>query len=220
MTNPHLSSGVFSQRYWPEVGDVDDCWAMADIMGIHAVAPWVALPAMTAYRAAADNPDRIGATGGSIAQSAKAIRALWPELGVNIKVSEGTWSWDTFKQKMTPDRVASVSVLSSYLPPSYQYNFGGQHRVALFKGDAGWRIANPLAPPHSRWRDISEADIKKAIDAYPGQVWCVVMPTVAQAFETHPDHPGGLSQADVDAAYAKGRKDGIADAAAAAAAVK
>lgn len=185
--NPHLSSGVFNQTWWPGNGGppYDDCWTLADMMAVHAVAPWVSLPTVIKYRAAAGNPDAPGVPdGGTIAQSAKAIRALWPEIGKLIHVISGG-TWDAFKSAMGTDKVCSLSVLSGSLPQNF--GFKGNHRVAVAHVNSGWLIANPLAPPHSRWRAISEAEVKKAIADYPGTgVRAIVMPSVAAAFKTHP----------------------------------
>lgn len=188
--NPHLSSGIFSQVHWPGVGsDRDECWALSDMMAVHAVAPWVSLPTAGVYRAAAGNPDDPGQDGGTLYQSAKAIRTLWPDLGKLIVVCEGV-SWATFKSRMTKDKVASLSVLSGALPPSHTYGFYGNHRVAVALVDSGWKIANPLAPPHARWRDISESALRNAVEKYPAAgTWAIVMPSVAAAFKTHPLYP-------------------------------
>lgn len=190
--NPHLSSGVFSQVWWPGNGGApyDDCWALSDLMAVHSVAPWSHLPNVIQYRAAAGNPDEPGVPdGGTIDQSVRAIKALWPDLGKLITVHKGA-SWAAFKASMTKDRTASLSLLSGSLPLAYQYGFKGTHRVAVALVDSGWKIANPLAPPHSYWRDITEAALKKAVLDYPMTgVYAIVMPSVAAAFTTHPLHP-------------------------------
>lgn len=191
--NPHLSSGVFSQKMWPGVGDVDDCWCLADLMAVHAVAPWASLPDITKYRAAAGNPDKPGPTGGNIAHSTKAIRALYPKLAIFTSTANaGPLTWAAFASKMKTGnrRAASLSVLSSALPPSLTFGFYGTHRVTVtYTGK--WRIANPLAQPHARWSVISEADLKRAVQAYPGDyVGCVLLPTVEKAFMTHPLYGG------------------------------
>ena len=191
--NPHLSSGVFSQKMWPGVGDVDDCWCLADLMAVHAVAPWASLPNITDYRQAAGNPDQPGPTGGNIGHSAKAIRALYPKLVIQTSTANaGPLTWATFAAKMKTGnrRAASLSVQSNALPPGLIYGFYGTHRVVVtFTGK--WRIANPLAPPHSRWQVIAEADLKRAVNAYPGDyVGCVLTPTVEAAFKTHPLYGG------------------------------
>ena len=85
------------------------------------------------------------------------------------------------------DRTASLSVKSCSLPLSHQYGFKGTHRVCVAKVDSGWLIANPLAPPHSYYRTISEAALQKAVRDYPAQgTYAIVMPSVAAAFKTHP----------------------------------
>lgn len=56
---PQVSTGVFSQRYWPGVGagPLDDCGPLADLMALHAVAPAVLLPSVRTYRVRAGVPD-------------------------------------------------------------------------------------------------------------------------------------------------------------------
>lgn len=188
--NPHLSSGVFYQKSWPGWGgDADDCWVLADLMAVHAVAPWVSLPAVNEYRKDAGNPDDPGQDGGTIDQSYRGMYANWPKIARLAKVLKGA-SWETFNAAMTKDRVASVSVLSASLPPALKYGFNGNHRVTFAKVDSGWYIANPLAPPHSRYRKITAAWVKKSVLDYPVPgVYAIVMPTVAQAFKTHPLYP-------------------------------
>lgn len=190
--NPHLSSGVFSQVWWPGNGGrpYDDCWVLADLMAIHAVAPWVSLPSVGGYRAAAGNPDEPNVPdGGTLRQSARAMRALWPALGRLITVHEGS-TWERFRDQMTTDRVASVSLLSGALPPGYRYGFDGTHRVTIARVDSGWLFANPLAGPHSRYRSISGADLREAMTKYPAAgMWAIVMPSVGAAFKTHSLYP-------------------------------
>jgi hypothetical protein len=190
--NPHLSSGVFTQSWWPGNGGrpYDDCWVLADLMAVHAVAPWVSLPNVIVYRREAGNPDEPNVPdGGTIDQSYRAMKRLWPELAAKITVLKNV-SWADFEAKITKDRTASLSVLSSALPLSHQYGFKGTHRVAVAKVDSGWLSANPLAAPHARYRTITEAALKKAALDYPTPgVNAIVMPSVAAAFKTHPLHP-------------------------------
>ena len=54
--NPQFTTGVFNQQRWPQAGDTDDCWAIADLMAVHSVAPWLPLPGITKYREAAEIP--------------------------------------------------------------------------------------------------------------------------------------------------------------------
>lgn len=188
--NPNLSVGIFNQTWWPGNGGkpYDDCWALADLMAVHGVAPWLNLPTIIKYRAAAGNPDAPGVSdGGTIDQSAKAILTLYPKIAAHMHVAKGD-SWDDFKARMTyNNNTASLSLLSGALPSGQAYGFKGTHRVAVALLDSGWKIANPLGPPHGPWRDISEAELKKAVDAYPRDgVWALVMPSVETAFKDHP----------------------------------
>ena len=73
---PQFTTGVFNQQRWSQAGDTDDCWAIADLMAVHSVAPWLRLPGITKYRELAHNPRMPGPTPGNIAQPARAIRGL------------------------------------------------------------------------------------------------------------------------------------------------
>ena len=184
--NPTISVGVFNQVHWPEAGDVDDCWCLADLMAVHAVAPWSALPGITAYRAAAGVPDQIGPTGGSISASAKAIRALYPGLAIEVSANHEL-TWAAFMLGLTAHRAASLSVLSSALPAEHRYGFAGQHRVAVAI-TTELKLGNPLAPAHSKWKPISPTQLRIAVAAYPGgpNPNCILTPSVEDAFTTHP----------------------------------
>jgi len=186
--NPTISVGVFSQRFWPQAGDPDECWALADMMALHAVASWLILPGITKYRTEAGNPREPGPTGGTIKHSERAIKALFPEIGSLIDVHPaGELTPATIISKIKPHGAASVSVLSSKLPEEHRYGFNGTHRVAVaITGDL--RIGNPLAPAHSKWKMIEEDQLKAAIAAYPEGIGggVIFMPTVEAAFRTHP----------------------------------
>lgn len=178
-------SQVFNQKLWPQVGDTDDCWAVSDLMAVHSVAPWLSLPGMIAYRDASGNPDDPTARdGGTIAESARAIGALFPLLA--IEVVNG-WSWTNFISKLKANRPASLSLKSGLLPLHMQYGFTGYHRVMVVWNGTSLRVMNPLAKAHSKSVGITEAALKKAVDGYdPGRVWAVLMPSVEVAFKTHP----------------------------------
>lgn len=196
--NPQTSIGVLSQLKWPEVGDIDDCWAMSDMMAVAAVAPWLELPGMTRYRSVAGIPDATGPTGGTIDGSAKAIRALWPDLAAaGLEISDNhSMTFAAFLTKIKANRSASVSVLSGALPSRLRFGFTGTHRIAVVFTDT-LRVGNPLAQPHTRWLTISEAELAAATAAYPGgpNLNCLVMPSVASAFRTHPLLAGVLASA-------------------------
>jgi hypothetical protein len=189
---PQFTTGIFNQKAWPKAGDVDDCWVIADLMAIHGVAPWLRLPNVTVYRAAAGNPDKPGPTPGSVDQSAKAIRALYPKFGETIRVLKGL-PFNEFIPMLKAGHPASIGVLSGKLPQDLQFGYAGPHRVAVFWNGSEIRLANPLARAHSRSRPVPEDVFHAAVKAHPlAAVHAVVMPSVEEAFLLHPLHPGGL----------------------------
>jgi hypothetical protein len=198
---PQFTTGVFNQRRWPRAGDVDDCWAVADLMAVHSVAPWLRLPNMTQYRAAANNPDRDGPTPGTVAQSGLAIRTLWDEFGKLIDVVENEPFKDVLP-RIKAGRPASIGVLSDSLPERLQFGFSGPksaHRVAVFWTGTELKLANPLARAHSRPKPIGEEELHVAVRDHPlVMANCVLMPTVAQAFATHPLHTGLSDPSEID----------------------
>lgn len=182
-------SQVFNQKLWPQVGDYDDCWAVSDLMAVHSVAPWLSLPGMTAYRAAAGAPDDPNASkGGTVSQSVQAIKTLYPRLAIEFCAG---WSWTNFIAKVKDGHPASVSLKSGLLPLALQYGFTGNHRVMVVWNGTTLKVLNPLAKAHSKSVSISEADLQKAVLGYDVNkiVWAVLMPTVEQAFKTHPLYP-------------------------------
>lgn len=212
MIVPQFTTGVLSQLLWPGIDpnprdgdpDRDDCWVLADLMCVHSVAPWVGLPVASAYRNAAGNSDAVGVQGGTIDQSAKAIRTFWPEIGDKITVRHGG-PWATFMSDLKSGRPASLSVLSGSLPVTH--GFSGTHRVAVYcDANGAIHIANPLAKAHTRPPIISEASLKKAVDDYPGTgVNAIQFPRVEAMLPSHPAYtlPADTtpySKADIDAA--------------------
>lgn len=206
-----LSTGVINQKLWPAAGDVDDCWAVANMTAVHACAPWLRLPDITKYRNAAGNPDDPrNPDGGTIRQNARATRTLWPALGKLIEVSEGDMTYARLEKLLREGHPASVFVVSKTLPLDFQYGFGGLHAVAFAFDDGEFRIANPLAPAHSRWRVIQEGSLEIAVKSWPGKgAYCIVFPTIDEAVKAL-IADGGLTQADVEAARSAGRSAGYA----------
>jgi hypothetical protein len=192
---PQFTTGVFNQQRWPQAGDTDDCWAIADLMAVHSVAPWIRLPGITRYRELARNPRMPGPTPGTVAQSARAIRALDPAFGELIELIEGL-PFSEFLPKVKAGHPASLSLLSGSLPSRLQFGFRGNHRVAVFWNGAKIRLANPLARAHSRSKPITEDELHTAVRDHPfNMVHAVLMPTVEQAFQLHPLLSGAIEAA-------------------------
>jgi hypothetical protein len=159
-----VSTGVLSQRYYPGVGPgpLDDCWALADLMALHAIAPEVSLPSVTTYRVRAGVPDTAtGSEGGSLEDSLRALRASWHG---SAELFRGTFA--AFLARLKAGAVASASVLSGSLPSALRFGFLRNHRVMVFWSSTGLKVLNPLAPPHSRAKAISAAALQKAMADY------------------------------------------------------
>lgn len=180
------SVGILNQRFWRAVGArVDDCVVLADEMAALYCAPWVTLVGAENYRIAAGAPADGGMT---IGNSLAAIGKLFPAL--HVTSSQGTALWPAFDAAMTAGGPASVSVASSLLPVDYGY--AGQHRVAVVKESGAWLIGNPLDGPYDNWAPITAAQLRRAMEGYPGGasgglgLFYVAFPTVEQAFAGHP----------------------------------
>lgn len=199
MKLPNLTFGVFTQkgRYWPGVGfgPLDDCWILADTMGVHATDGSLPLVGAKAYRAAAGVPDTAtGSEGGSLEASLKAINALWPSL--HVELFRGTWT--DFVVKAT-GRAFSGSVKSASLPNPHGFvGSPSNHRIAGVLGVTDSEILNPLADPHSKPERISNAQLRKAFVDYPNaaEVCALIFPAPDDA----------ANQAAFDAGVLAGRR--------------
>jgi len=149
---------ILNQKVYPGAGDVDDCWAVATIWAYRASTGATSLPTMTAFRAAAGNPDRPGPTGGNITDIMRAVGRLWPSLPVEEYEHP---SWDAFATKVKAGGIASLAVLSSLLPKTMRYGFMGAHQIGVFY-ENGFLIANPLAPQGSDPQPIKETILRDA----------------------------------------------------------
>ena len=178
---------TFSQRTWPKVGDLDDCWLVSAIQCAHAVAPWLPLLDATEFRAHAGRPDRPGhVDGGNVDVILAGMRSAWPALAALSTPLRGSWSWDRVLAAIKSGRPATVCVMSSKL--AHGYGHTGAHQVTYFhEPGVGLRVANPLAPDRSTPTRIATAAARDAAFAYGnGKVFAILFPTVAAAFTTHP----------------------------------
>lgn len=176
---------TFSQKTWPRVGDIDDCWVISTIQGVNAVAPWLPLLTCTEFRTFAGDPDDGTRDGGNVDEIMKGITGAYPRLAPLVTAVRG-WTWDKFLAELKVRRIATVCVSSAKLP--LQYGFTGLHQVLYeFVPSVGLYIANPLAPDRSALPRIATASAKEAAEAYgSGKVYAVLMPTEGAAFTTHP----------------------------------
>lgn len=207
---PQTSIGVANQQLWPKAGDTDDCFALATMQAVLAVAPWERMPNIRKFRELAGNPDVPGQPdGGTIRQCAKAIRALWPGLGKLITVTEGLLGKGAVLQRIEAGQVGMCFVDSGELPVDQQYGFTGGHAIAV-AFDGQFKIANPLAPAHSRWKAIGRDRLATAIGKFPGErAFAILMPLLEEAFQTHPlwIQPIGATVDEVAAAVQAGRQE-------------
>lgn len=180
---------VLAQTLWPAAGDVDDCWVLASLMAVNAVAPWLWLVNVTQFRTAAGNPDLPGPTPGGVAQAFKAMRSLYPQLAVTLATD---WTSSKILATIKTNRPAYVSVKSGALPAALQFGYLGDHavfveyRAATGSAVASFYLGNPLAKAHSSPVAITAAALQKAMDAHTGGAKALIMPTVEAAFQTHP----------------------------------
>lgn len=185
------SVGVLGQAFWPGAGDVDDCWAVSDLQGVAAVAPWLQLVTIPKYREAADRPDLPGPSGGRIQDSAKALRKLYPGLGFaayqDATSSGAGLRFSDWLPMLKGGRPSSVEIVAGSLPARLRHGFAGLHRVLVFwDPQDGWRILDPLAAPHSRAEKIEGLELEAAVRAVGTSVHAIVFATPAEAFRTHP----------------------------------
>jgi hypothetical protein len=191
---------VFNQVRWPEAKDVDDCWVVASIQAVNAVAPWLPLPNVKTFRAAAGDPDDGKNDGGNVAEILNGIRGVWPVLTGHLKPMRQD-PWATLVSHLTAGRPVSVAVKSSLLPSRLQFGFGGAHQVCIARKGVRFLMANPLAPVYSDWIPCNLDELRAAIMGYgelkTGQrsVFGVALPTESEAFKLHP-----LFKAEVEAA--------------------
>jgi NAD-dependent oxidoreductase involved in siderophore biosynthesis len=194
------TSHVFNQVRWPLAGDTDDCWVVATIQAVNAVAPWLNLPSVRAFREAAGDPDNGVRDGGNVTEIMDGIRGTWPAIAGSIK-SIRQQPWATLVSHLTAGRPVSVAVKSSLLPARLQYGFGGAHQICIVRKGVRFLLANPLAPVYSSWDVVTLDELRAAIMGYgelrTGQrsVFGVAMPTEAEAFRLHPMFKGEVEAA-------------------------
>lgn len=185
---------ILSQKFWPGVGDIDDCWVLSGIMMVFAVFPWLHLPGTKAFRAAAGDPDDTLSDGGSQEEIIRGIRKTWPNVASLFRQHDHA-SWNELVGDLGQGRHLSIAFDSSLLPPDLQFGFKGYHRANVAMQPGG-RIffGNPLADAYDRWIEIDNVNvIRDAVMAYgkakTGKdrgAWYIASPTVEQAFGTHP----------------------------------
>jgi hypothetical protein len=160
MTTPYWERSL-SQRTYPGVGDIDDCWVVATIWAIRRATHQSAnLPNCKVYRAAAGDPDDGRSDGGTVKEITQANNRLYPHIAdVTFQKQNG---WTAFVGYLNRGYTASLAVRSSYLPATLRYGFYGTHQIAVFKRAGKFYVMNPLQPKGTAPRVISEAALKRA----------------------------------------------------------
>jgi hypothetical protein len=184
---------VFSQKSWPGIGDVDDCWVLASLQAVHTVAPWLKLPGVKVFRDKAGVPDTPGQLDvGDEVDMKRGLDALYPTLGVRLV--DGM-PFQDFVELVRSGRPAAVVIKAGDFPASLQFGYEGIHAVTVaFDDETGnLLIADPLAKPHSKPVPISQPALRTAIEGFKPNVHAVLMPTIERALRTHELH-----QAQVD----------------------
>lgn len=153
---------VLSQRTYPGVGDIDDCWAIATIWAAASSHPTIVYPTVTTFRQKAGKPDLPGSTGGNIWDCNRGADGCWPNLPNYLSV---TSDYDNIKTHIAAGRPGSVSVMSSALPEDLRYNFWGTHQIGVHLIGSTLYCMNPLAPNGTTPRTITYLELQKAMKA-------------------------------------------------------
>lgn len=218
------TSAVFSQRDWPAhdpdpddgTADLDDCWVIAALQLVHAAAPWVRLPNVRRARRAAGDPDDGHRDGGRPVETMRLLRGLYPQLApfcrrLDARPLDEVWA------ALDAGRPVSAAIIAGKLPKRLQHGYAGAHQVTIARDpDLGaWAVvlADPLAPPHSRWKAAGWPALMPALEAYAGRGRATVIagPTAAEALTVHPL----ADLAVASAAFAAGRLAALGEATAA-----
>lgn len=179
---------VFSQRDWPGIGDVDDCWVLASLQAVHTVAPWLKLPGVKVFRDRAgvlDVPGQLDV--GDEHDMKRGLDALYPTLG--LEILDGM-PFSEFVGKLRSGRPAAVIIKAGDLPDELQTTYKGIHAVTVAFDDETGAIlmADPLARAHSKPVPIAQPALKNAIEGFKPNVHAVLMPTIQRALQTHELH--------------------------------
>lgn len=161
-----MSLGAFNQVSWYGVGDVDECWIIATYWALVAsgVMRRKDLPTIREFREAAGNPDRPGSTGGNNRQLMLALKTLVP----NARTEYFVGGAGAFTRALQNGYVASLSLLSRYLPSYARFGFMGAHQVSVYYQGGKYYIMNPLAREGSALLPVSLATLQRASGALFG----------------------------------------------------
>lgn len=169
--------GALSQRTYPGVRDIDDCWVVASIWAARYQTHQIKnLPSCTTFRDAADNPDDpYRSDGGNVDQINKACDRLWPTVKNILFKSR---NWGDFMRHLKAGASASVATKSSMLPSNLRFGFYGPHQIAVVYRSGALYVMNPLAANGSAPIKISEYALQRAVMGLNGWVFAVVFPKI------------------------------------------
>lgn len=170
--------GALSQRTYPGVRDIDDCWVVASIWAVRYQTHQISnLPSCTTFRAAAGNPDDpYRSDGGNAVQINQAVDRLWPTVP-NILYRSTDWAG--FVRHLKSGASATVATLSSKLPSNLRFGFYGPHQIAVVYRGGAFYAMNPLQANGAGLIRISETALRTAVKAVAnGWVLAVIFPKI------------------------------------------
>jgi hypothetical protein len=153
---------VLSQRTYPGVGDIDDCWVIATVWAAASSKRTIAYPTVTTFRKFAGKPDLPGPSGGNIWDCNEGADGCWPDLQNFLVISP---DYDTIKEHLKAGRPGSAALDSAALPERLRYNFFGKHQVGIQLIGTTLYCMNPLAVNGATPDRISYGELEKAMEA-------------------------------------------------------
>lgn len=202
-----LIEQVASQRTWPKVGDIDDCWVLAWLMCQIGVAPWLPWWDVAEARKFAGDPDDGKADGNDagVEDLLRGVRTATPAFGELCAPIRGSWDFDRLLDALKGDstidtvRPFAAAVMGGSLPKVYTRV---PHQVVFFhEPGVGLRCADPMAPDRSEPYRITKDEAIKALASFAGagKVVGVLFPSRAQTAPLNPlaRAGGGVTEAEV-----------------------
>jgi len=162
---------AISQIGYPGAGDIDDCWVVATVWAAIASGQTFT-PTVPQFRAWAQNPDRPGATGGTLDHIMRGARGAWPGATIRRYASS---DWNGFISLLKAGWTASLAVRSSALPSNLRYGFNGLHQIGVAYQNGSYVIMNPLQSTGSSLHAIDGYDLRTAARGFTGGTICACM---------------------------------------------
>ena len=141
---------VYSQKTWPGIGDVDECWILATFSAARASRPNVSLPSIFMFRRWAGDPDDGYRDGGTVNEIYNAARMAWPGLPRKFYAPD----WAAFMRELRAGRPASIAVHSARLPWYLRFGFYRPTRSPSATGP-GSSTRRTRSPEPARLRNAS-----------------------------------------------------------------